>query len=233
MGERRRPLAELDPVAARRLATVRQIDDDPELIHPLDDGDAELREPGVGPLGAAVAQQVAGVVGELDAAGAGIVERLEVADAAFDNRGVLEPKQHPDAVGPLRFGDIRGARDLEQLVGPPFEAPLPRLEIALRHREVAVRQTGMDRGETGLRVAGEDRVRFLPPLVGRQRVEDNRVLQQRVHLRCRQRRRLRGGPFAGRGHAGKHAGLDDEFPTTESHAADLSERRLANSTRSE
>jgi hypothetical protein len=45
-----------------------EVDDDAEVVHLLDCGDAEIAEAGVGALGAAIAQQIAGVVGELNAA---------------------------------------------------------------------------------------------------------------------------------------------------------------------
>ena len=57
---------------------MRKVDDDPQLVHALDNGDAEIREPRIRALGAAVAEQVVRVVGQLDAPRSLFVEGVEV-----------------------------------------------------------------------------------------------------------------------------------------------------------
>jgi hypothetical protein len=165
---------------------VGQVDDHAELVHAVDDLDAEIGQPGVGALGAAVAQEIARVVGELNAARARRMKLVQMADVALDDGGVLKSEQDADASGGLRLLDIGRLRDFHQPIRKPIEARVPRREILHRHREVAIREARVNSRHAARLEPGEHGICLVPILVGRQRVDDRGLLEERVDRRaCR------------------------------------------------
>src|SRR5687768_17056572 len=71
-------LRDLKSVQRGAIATVGDVDRHSDFVHPLDDGDAEIRNAIVASLGRAVADQVAGVVGQLGDALADTVKEVDV-----------------------------------------------------------------------------------------------------------------------------------------------------------
>ena len=88
---------------------MREVDEQPVRVQLPDHRPPELRQAGVARLEAAVGQEVAGHVGELDDPDA---ERGEDADqplVALERRGVLEAVDEADAAVGLGRADLRDA----------------------------------------------------------------------------------------------------------------------------
>ena len=95
MRDQDRLLRDLESVERRAVAAMRNVHGHPDLVHPLDDRDAEIADAFVAPFGRAVADQVARVVSELRDALAEAAERIDVGRAA-EMLGILHAQNHAD-----------------------------------------------------------------------------------------------------------------------------------------
>ena len=106
VGENYRLLRVLNGVQHRAVADVGEIDQDAELVHLTDRGQAKDAQAFVRALPAAVPEEVSLVVGELNDAYAQGVKEAKTANVAFDRRGVLPAEDDAGATFGLGGVDV-------------------------------------------------------------------------------------------------------------------------------
>ncbi len=136
MGDERRPGRGRDRRGGRPRAAVAEVDGDAEGVHPGHGLASELADPGIPRLEAPVANQIAGVVGQLDDEDAELAEGVEPAEVALDHLGVLEAQDQAeravlagarDVVVPAH--DRQELRVLRRLAGPQRDVPHRGFEV--------------------------------------------------------------------------------------------------------
>ena len=132
-----------DAIGGGSGAAVTQVHGDSEGVHPLDDLPSVGAQARVAGLEAAIADDVAVVVGELDDPDAELVENIEARKVPLQHLGVLEAEDQPERVVLLRPGDIGVAADdgnergvAIDLAGPERDRPGGGVECVGADRDV-------------------------------------------------------------------------------------------------
>ena len=107
-----------------RVAAMRDVDQHADLVHRLDDLLAEIADAAVDAVGAARADQVLAVVGQLRAALAELVELLDVTGLA-EMLGILHAHDDGDLALLLRAVEVRGRADEREHVRVAAGVTLP------------------------------------------------------------------------------------------------------------
>ena len=148
VGDGDRLLGGVDDVQGRPVADVGQVDEDAEAVHLGDRLGPEVGQPSGNALVAAVAEQVALVVGDLDDADAESVEEGEPVQAVFDGRRVLEAEYDARPAVALGGEDVVGRPDRGDRVGALPEPGVPPGEVVDRLPEaLPCRDSGVDGGD--------------------------------------------------------------------------------------
>src|SRR5581483_193536 len=101
MSDEDRCLRDFESIERGAVAAMSDVNGHSHLIHPLDDGNAEIANAVIAPLRAPVTNQVAAVVGEQRDA---LPELIETIDVVWSPKmlGVLQPQNNADFAGALR-----------------------------------------------------------------------------------------------------------------------------------
>ena len=172
MGDRDRLLGRVDDVQGRPLADVGQVDEDAEAVHLGYRVGPEVSEPSGDALVAAVAQQVALVVRDLDDPDAESVEDGEPVYAVLDGRRVLEAEYDARLTVALGREDVVDRPDRGDRVGALPEPDVPPRQVVDRLPEPL---PGRDGGVDGRDPAGPQALvdRVAVPVTDVQPVHDD------------------------------------------------------------
>lgn len=116
MGEADRVLRELYRLHAAPVARVAKVDEDAEPVHLLDEADAEVAQPSVAALHAAVPGFVPEVVCKLHYSEAHVVGDPQEVEVPLQEAAVLGTEDDPVFSLPLRLLDVRGLPYYESLL---------------------------------------------------------------------------------------------------------------------
>jgi len=108
---------------------VAEVYEDAEPVHLLDECYAEVAEPGVAALPAAVPRRATVVVGELDDPDAVVIRYLEEVECAFKEAAVLGSEYDAVSGVLLGFRYVRGGFDDERLVLAAFSPRVLALKL--------------------------------------------------------------------------------------------------------
>src|SRR5512140_421469 len=106
----------LDRIEGRPVTAMRHVHEHPDIIHRLDDVAAEVAQAPVLALGAAAADEILTVIGELSAAQPELMESLHVL-ALAELVCVLDPHDDCDFPGTLGLIEIGGLADEREETG--------------------------------------------------------------------------------------------------------------------
>jgi hypothetical protein len=130
----------------------------PDLVHSLDDFQAEIREAGIGPFQAPVTKQITEIVGELKTAHAQRVQRLDIVRVTLQHGSVLEVHQNGGASAVLGTLEIGRAQGKQQFVTVFFDPSAPHDELVDRCLQILPVQTLDDSAVAGFPECGENRI---------------------------------------------------------------------------
>jgi hypothetical protein len=101
-----------------------EIHQDPKFVHPLDGFDTGLAQARVSRFEAAIAEQIATVVGRLNDSDAQAIKLIQAREVGFKGDAVLESVQEPDTPGSFGVQDVGSPSDPAEHVGMPVNLAL-------------------------------------------------------------------------------------------------------------